>query len=47
MEKIDNFGNMNEYGVPGAKPPKSNEIIIRLVEQSMETCKISKVFMKI
>ena len=46
-ENLENFGNMHSYEVWGTEtpPPEASEIIKNLVEKSMETCKILKIFM--
>ena len=36
----ENLGNMDLYGVRGAKPPEASENIKKVVEKSLETCKI-------
>ena len=37
---------MDFYGVRMAEPPEANENIKKVVEKSMENCKILKLFMK-
>ena len=42
---MEKFGNMHLYGGSGVWAPEASEIIKNLVEKSMETCKILKIFM--
>ena len=43
---LEKFGNMGLYGVREAEPPEASENIKKVVEKSMENCKILKLFMK-
>ena len=44
---LENFGNMDLYRVRGAEPPEAaSENVKKVVEKSMENCKIFKLFIK-
>ena len=44
MEKFRKFWKYGFVGGSGADPPEASENIKKLVEKSMETCKILKIF---
>ena len=44
-ENLENVGNMHLKGGSGAEPPESSKIFKKLLEKSMETGKILKIYM--